>query len=346
MSTSPQSPHHDTQSQELHRPILLLANGIGSGEAPSNEGDDRSSSLSDIEDRTANTELALASHNLGGGSEANDTEAETERLEDSPQKVQRHTNVVLSLSNDVYHESANVVQRHLISANDNAHRANLGPPDERGFARETDIVNARMDQTSDISSLEDSSEEIERLGPPSSTSLRKRKRKSPPSGSRSGDEKTGKVMIGTIQSPLEHALLHSNSADNQPKVEAVLADNDLNSGIDKVEYTENGVETTSSQHLSPSKSKSKKGKRKAKRTKDEDPEQTTVTIAYVDSQVEHFHSMERLDSNGEDAEMEDIGDGAEADVAARTEEGRECSPHMMIYFHIGSVLDACSLTPL
>lgn len=341
ISTSPQGPPRDISSQQIPSPPPMVANGVGSGEVPPNEGDDRSSSLSDIEDRTANTELALASHNIRGGSEANDTEAETERLEDSPQKVRKHTNVVLSSSSDVYHEGANAVERHVVSANDSAHRPNLGAPDERGLARETDTIDARIDQTSEISSLEDSGEDMERLASQSNMTPRKRKRGSPRSDSRSEDEKTGTVLTGKIQSPSSHALLHSDLTDKDSTLRAFYADNDMISGIGKGDYTEIGVETASLQDLSPSKSKSKKGKRKGKKTKDEDPDHTNITIAYADSQVEHFDRMEHLDSNGEDAEMEDMGDGAEADVIARTEEGRECIPTHDDHFRIGSVLVPC-----
>jgi hypothetical protein len=337
MSTSPQFPLHDISSQEIHSPAPMVANGVGSGEVRTNEGDDRSSSLSDIEDRTANTELALASHNIRSGSEANDTEAETERLEDSPQKVRKHTNVVLSSSSDVYHESANVIECHVLSTNDSAHRSNLGAPDERGLARETDTIDTRIDQTSEISSLEDSGEEIERLVSPS----RKRKRGSPRSDSRSEDERIGTVLMGKIQSASSHTLVHSDLADKESTLEAFYTDNDLISGIGKREYTDIGVETTSLQHLSPSKSKSKKGKRKGKKTKDEDPDHTNIAISYAKSQVEHFDRMEHLDSNGEDAEMEDVGDGAEADVVARSEEGRECIPThdcpLPHWLHVGLV---------
>lgn len=57
------------------------------------EADDRSSSLSEIEERGVSERLNPAS--LANGSDMGDTEAETERLEDSPQKMRSQQNVVL-----------------------------------------------------------------------------------------------------------------------------------------------------------------------------------------------------------------------------------------------------------
>lgn len=64
------------------------------GEGIVDEADDRSSSLSEIEDRGLTERLDSAA--FANGSEGGDTEAETERLEDSPQKIRLQQNVVLS----------------------------------------------------------------------------------------------------------------------------------------------------------------------------------------------------------------------------------------------------------
>jgi len=61
-----------------------------------NDADARSSSLSDIEDSGANERSR--SIQMGNALDAGDTEAETERLEESPQKARIHHNVVLSAS--------------------------------------------------------------------------------------------------------------------------------------------------------------------------------------------------------------------------------------------------------
>lgn len=59
-----------------------------------NDVDARSSSLSEIDDSGANEHLR--SIQVEEASDAGDTEAETERLEESPQKARTNQNVVLS----------------------------------------------------------------------------------------------------------------------------------------------------------------------------------------------------------------------------------------------------------
>ncbi len=76
-----------------------IGNGADHTEAPHHEEDDRSSSLSEIGERADHDEAENAFHD---GSDANDTEAETERLEDSPQKLQNHRNVVLTSTDALY----------------------------------------------------------------------------------------------------------------------------------------------------------------------------------------------------------------------------------------------------
>lgn len=61
--------------------------------------DDRSSSLSELGERAGHEEGDNISH---GDSEVNDTEAETERLEESPQKQRELHNVILASTNGMY----------------------------------------------------------------------------------------------------------------------------------------------------------------------------------------------------------------------------------------------------
>lgn len=63
------------------------------------DADDRSSSLSEIEDRGVTERIGIApSANVSDGG---DTEAETERLEESPQKTRSQQNVVLTASTNL-----------------------------------------------------------------------------------------------------------------------------------------------------------------------------------------------------------------------------------------------------
>ena len=68
--------------------------------------DGRSSSLSDIGDHDVNEEVETIPAANGGDVEANDTEAETERLEDTPLKRRKHQNVVLTSENRFYSSGA------------------------------------------------------------------------------------------------------------------------------------------------------------------------------------------------------------------------------------------------
>ena len=76
---------------------------------PQANADDGSSSLSELGERVGHDEAHVASRD---DSEANDTEAETERLEDSPHKQRKSHNVVLTSTNGIYsdRESAPAVR--------------------------------------------------------------------------------------------------------------------------------------------------------------------------------------------------------------------------------------------
>ena len=76
--------------QKLSDPNLENATGVDNGENVQPADDDRSSSLSELGDR------AGLEHYSRAASEANDTEAETERLESSRQKQRRQRKVVLT----------------------------------------------------------------------------------------------------------------------------------------------------------------------------------------------------------------------------------------------------------
>ena len=85
----------------ISNPDLENATGVDNGENVLAADDDRSSSLSELGDR------AGLEHYSRAGSEANDTEAETERLESSPQKLRRQRNVVLTSTNGTYGDQQN-----------------------------------------------------------------------------------------------------------------------------------------------------------------------------------------------------------------------------------------------
>lgn len=88
-----------------------------SGDATA-EGDDRSSSLSEIGDRVGNEIATPAKLALADGSEANDTEAETERLEASPQRTRKRKNVIMTSLNHVLSNGASPAANQDLLTND------------------------------------------------------------------------------------------------------------------------------------------------------------------------------------------------------------------------------------
>ena len=86
--------------QIISSPELENATGVEDGEKVQAAEDDRSSSLSELGDRAGIDHSSRAASRAA--SEANDTEAETERLEDSPQKQRRQRDVVLTSTNGTY----------------------------------------------------------------------------------------------------------------------------------------------------------------------------------------------------------------------------------------------------
>lgn len=95
MTSSPPLPPTETNSTLFPSPSTGPVNGIQYTRDSTVEGDDRSSSLSEIGDRVGNDDLVSTRLGVAKGPEANDTEAETERLEDSPQKTLKHKNMVM-----------------------------------------------------------------------------------------------------------------------------------------------------------------------------------------------------------------------------------------------------------
>lgn len=94
-----------------------LVNGIQYTRDSTVEGDDRSSSLSEIGDRVGNDDLVSTRLGVAGGSEANDTEAETERLENSPQKTLKPKNMVALSSSHTLSNGASPLADHELPPN-------------------------------------------------------------------------------------------------------------------------------------------------------------------------------------------------------------------------------------
>ena len=86
-------------SQVIPDADASVTDGATRPDEPVDAGDDRSSSLSEIGERGGRDE---PDNEIEEPSDAIDTEAETERLEDSPQKIRKHQNVVLTQVNHTH----------------------------------------------------------------------------------------------------------------------------------------------------------------------------------------------------------------------------------------------------
>jgi len=86
------------------------ANDVKHTHNPPTDRDDRSSSLSEIGDQADQEQPDNIFHL---GSDANDTEAETERLEESPQKQRKHQNIILTSSNGIYDDHQSLLANHV-----------------------------------------------------------------------------------------------------------------------------------------------------------------------------------------------------------------------------------------
>lgn len=105
MATTTPLPMPDPAHELFSSPALQVVEDMDRGCDLQGPEPDRSSSLSDIGDR-AEENMAQPERTLAAtDSDPNDTEAETERLEDSPQKLRENQNLVHTAANFLYHVS-------------------------------------------------------------------------------------------------------------------------------------------------------------------------------------------------------------------------------------------------
>ncbi|KAI9681163.1 MAG: hypothetical protein M1817_002445 [Caeruleum heppii] len=161
------------------------------------EEDERSSSLSEIEDETVDDEAELDQPKGPTTATVNDSEAETERLEQSPQKFRKQRNVVLSAENKTAYEKTMTKLSHSAKAE----------PRINGVTEQTaegqDASDGVAHQHTADADVESAAEPRERLSPAGSLAPRKRKRKGPTSRSASAENESGepaRKRTGSIKS--------------------------------------------------------------------------------------------------------------------------------------------------
>lgn len=307
-----------------------LAKGIEIDENTMVDEDDRSSSLTDLGDGGANEELDDAHRGPVNDSDGNDTEAETERLEDSPQKLRKHKGVVLSLSAnaDDIGSSPPAVQGP-IHETEVIHRSYTTRDniDVLQQVLEPEVANGDIDQVSDITSLEGSPRELSKVASPPTIAGKKRKRPSPPAF----DEKEPRITnsILTSQKRLSESNLAgqlTNNTEETPRI-SPADDDDGNALVDNRVLSDVGEDQGVTRQLLPSKAqKSKRGKRKGKKFKEDDTGKSLLSkgaLEVSEDVIEEPNGTDGAYNHEETIELDDIHDDAEAEVIAKNEEERE-----------------------
>ncbi|KAK4696402.1 hypothetical protein P7C71_g1509, partial [Lecanoromycetidae sp. Uapishka_2] len=266
--------------------------------------DYRSSSLSEIGDR-ADQEQPESIDCIEV--DADDTEAETERLEDSPQKQRKHQDIVLTSSNAICAERQNTLSSR--TKDDSIVQTNTYTDPEK------------LERSSDISSLADSGEDDRHFMSGTSVSPKKRKRSTFEDGSSSSPEpeadsyhKAKELFKDTpAGSPLtlEEDASQAASADDEGHVPTASAN----------AFPSDESAQREPLRPAPAKQKYKKGKRKGKRVVDEDPSISDHRSFGPANVIEHVRSDEAMSSNGEDAEVDEERDVPEVENVVKTEEG-------------------------
>ena len=175
----------------------------------------------------------------------------------------------------------------------------------------------RLEQTSDISSLEDSADESGKESSPLYIPM-KRKRSSFEEDSANGQG------IMRQPSPKAMRLFDKDAAEASVKMDVELpsdvpaVDRDLQATADGAMSPSNGEQPTEPPALP--KQKHKKGKRKGKRSPDHEPANAENAGSGAESSAGHVGNAEAMYSNEEDAQMEIMTEGIEAEDPIKMEE--------------------------
>ncbi|KAI9798868.1 MAG: hypothetical protein M1833_004371 [Piccolia ochrophora] len=338
---------HGLASVEQHKADATVGyNGIfPTTKDESFEDDGRSSSLSDIEDGREDDRSVRSPSALNTGDKNNDSEAETERLENTPQKQSSHKDFVLGVSVVTNsNRSPSSLQRHKVLeiADKESHEGGEDIPRTSTLDAPAveNIVSATSEKTIEAPSQEDINSRV------SLTEQKGHKRKRPSSsGDRTGDEadvhepaskRNGSIKpdinganlqetyhVTSAEGPLGKELasldpLHEATADD---LDGIAEDND--GEAKPLDDTLDEIPIRSTRH-----SKSKKGRRKGRKTQD-----VRSDMVETYNSIENQATPERDEPDaGEESPADDVnetledGEGeiydeeGEAEAAARNEE--------------------------
>ncbi|KAL9606219.1 MAG: hypothetical protein Q9179_000616 [Wetmoreana sp. 5 TL-2023] len=250
-------------------------------------GQDRSSSLSDIEDR-ADENMAQSEQTLTAfESDPNDTEAETERLEESPQKSRNNQ--------DVVHTTANL----LYSMDDSVSLPTISAVEEAG-------------QASDVASLSDSTAEADQTVSISS-SPRKRKRSDDDDDSYSHSRRSSREP-GAARARLKPPP-NARSISAPKAFQTEQWDNSRAASDGEQSGSEEEVQDT------PGAVKVEKGaKQRTKKASGGEAGTRSPSGVSVSGVTELVAGAEARDSNLDEVEMEDPGEYASIENGTKDEE--------------------------
>ncbi|KAL8963852.1 MAG: hypothetical protein Q9183_004903 [Haloplaca sp. 2 TL-2023] len=292
MATTSPFPMPDPPHELFSSPRLRIAEEMDTELEPKGTEQERSSSLSDIEDRAeenfAGPEQAISQDE----SDPNDTEAETERLEDSPQKWRQDQNLVITAANSSHEVGAQARSR-----------------------TEPDPVSAGVEATqpSEVGSVSDSSVEVEQKASISS-SPRKRKRSYIPT--RDPDDQGSRRRRALP----DEAQPESSASTDAPKT--IPGERWAISREASDEERSRSDQETHDKQKSVSKGRGKRNKRRVQDSAVGGAGAQSLS-ALDPNGLAPAKSVEAADSNQDDVEMEEAGEYASVDNGVKDEESSQ-----------------------
>jgi len=309
---------------------------------------DGSSSLSDIEDKEADQDdLDGVESENDIESDVNDSEAETEQLENSPHDHRKQKDVVLSSQAEsrTYERSPSKLQRqyHIEADDDNDEDVDDLSDDERSLDKSPkSLEGAEQGPTTATTSLEDSSGEGKELITTHNAVSKKRKRSLlPDHGSMNGNDlgeparkRTGSVGAPTDEYAIDDSASLNGDAEMSNPVSGNISDAEsLDPEDDDEEVNQQGIneengvdgvtEAADLAEVSSPEVERHKG-RKKRRSSGHDPEDVEAEQVEQINEEPMSNNISHQPVDMEEPEDTAYVEGDEAEVILRNEEERKC----------------------
>ncbi|KAL8813718.1 MAG: hypothetical protein Q9200_000055 [Gallowayella weberi] len=296
MATTTSVPIPNPSLELFSSTVHLIETDMGQEGCHGSPGQNRSSSLSEIGDRAddimADSEQALSTVE----SDPNDTEAETERLEESPQKSRTKQNLVLTTSNSTYE----VVEQSPVHIQSEAEPA------------VEDITQASNNVAfSKASSVENDQ------GVATPTRSKKRKRSHAEYQYLEDQRPAGRSTSTTVLRP--EYFTSSPGGSPLPTNQS----EHWNKGVEPNHVEEPGSDRDTQDIEDTAGVKKTRGKRKARKASDDEAETKSPPAVRIHRGSEPQSTGDGPDDNPDDAEIEDSGECATSDNVNKDEESSE-----------------------